>query len=143
MSDFAARIRAARAWADLSQEQLAEQLGTTAQTIKRREAGTQQPKRGELLAIAAICGVPSSFMEHGFGEVDRDEVVERLDRIEALLLDESDVAPGAVRDYARGAIRSVREGEGSGESPAPTPLPARGPRKAAAKPPRAPSRERS
>jgi transcriptional regulator with XRE-family HTH domain len=82
---YAARVRAARAFAGLTQDQLAERLGVDTNTIKRREAGTQHPKRGELLAIAAVTGVPESFMEHGFGEPAASEILERLGRIEAAL----------------------------------------------------------
>lgn len=66
MSDFAKRYRAARAWADLDQAELAEQLGVDRQTVIRRESGAQDPKRQELLAVAAICGVPADFMLNGF-----------------------------------------------------------------------------
>lgn len=74
MSQFAARYRAARAYADLSQEDLASRLGVDAQTIKRREAGRQDPKKAELIAVAAVCGVPLEFMEHGWGAVGTDEL---------------------------------------------------------------------
>lgn len=76
MSDYAQRIRAARAYAGLTQDELAEQLGTAAQTVKRRESGAQAPKRGELLAIAAICDVPVRFMEHGFDPDPPNAVLE-------------------------------------------------------------------
>jgi transcriptional regulator with XRE-family HTH domain len=70
---YSARIRAARAFAGLTQDQLAEMLGVDTNTIKRRESGTNLPKRGELLAIATITGVPISFMEHGFGDPGPEE----------------------------------------------------------------------
>lgn len=74
MTQYAARYRAARAYADLSQEKLAEQLGVDAQTIKRREAGKQEPKKAELIAVAAICQVPLEFMENGWGNLTADEI---------------------------------------------------------------------
>jgi len=82
---YPARIRAARAYAGLSQEELAEALGVDPQTIKRRESGYQQPKKGERVAIAAICRVPPEFMEHGFGEIRPTEIARRLAQIEAML----------------------------------------------------------
>lgn len=85
VSEYSARIRAARAFKDLTQVQLAEALGVDEQTIKRRESGAQDPKKGERIAIAAICGVPAEFMENGFGELGRDELAERLGEIEATL----------------------------------------------------------
>jgi transcriptional regulator with XRE-family HTH domain len=79
MPDYRPRIRAARLWADLTQQQLADELGVDVQTIKRRENDrASQPKRGERLAIAAICGVPPEFLEEGFGGHAESEISERL-----------------------------------------------------------------
>lgn len=83
MSAYSARIRAARNYAGLTQIQLAEALGVDEQTIKRRESPAgNEPKKGERIAIASICGVPPEFMEIGFGEITRDELLDRLARIE-------------------------------------------------------------
>lgn len=68
MSVYSARIRAARAYADITQLQLADALGVDEQTIKRRESPNgNEPKKGERIAIATICGVPPEFLEHGWG----------------------------------------------------------------------------
>lgn len=143
VSDYAARIRAARAYAGLKQDELAEHLGVDSNTIKRREAGTQNPKRGELLAIAAVTGVPVSFMEHGFGEIDEAEVLQRLDRIEALLtgVDGDDLEP--IRDYARSVVSELRAVEDDDAAGAPSPARDRGPRPAGQPKPPARSRRRS
>ncbi len=85
MSQYAARYRAARAFKDITQVALADALGVEEQTIKRREAGTQEPKKGERIAVASICGVPPWFMEDGFGTPTSDELLQRLERIEAAL----------------------------------------------------------
>ena|SRR3712207_2625908 len=53
-----ARIKAARAWAGLSQYELAERLGVEVQWVKRRESGRQSAKQFELVAIAQACGLP-------------------------------------------------------------------------------------
>lgn len=74
MTQYAARYRAARAFAGLSQDELADRLGVDAQTVKRREAGTKEPKKAELIAVAAICGVPLEFMESGWGRPTADEL---------------------------------------------------------------------
>jgi transcriptional regulator with XRE-family HTH domain len=98
MSLYAPRIRAARLYKDLTQAELADALGVDEKTIIRRENGKQDPKKGELIALAGICGVPVSFMQDGFGEPTRDELVEQLDLIEAkldALLDHFDVATPA------------------------------------------------
>ena len=101
MADYGARVRAARAYADLTQEQLAERLGVNVQTIKRREMHPgdelyQPPKRGERLAIAVICGVPPAFMEDGFGGYGPDELVDtvtqlagQVEQIQTLLLQQA------------------------------------------------------
>lgn len=62
VSQYAARVRAARGYANLTQKELAERLGVDEQTIKRREkeTGGQEPKLGERIAIATICDVPPS-----------------------------------------------------------------------------------
>lgn len=54
----AARIKAAREWAQISQEELAHRAGVEVQWVKRRERGKQESKAGELVAIAAACGLP-------------------------------------------------------------------------------------
>jgi transcriptional regulator with XRE-family HTH domain len=66
VAQYGRRIRAARGWRGISQKQLAEALGLDEQTVKRRESDKQDPKNGELIAIAQICQVPLSFLEHGF-----------------------------------------------------------------------------
>lgn len=63
---YGPRVRAARAYAGLKQVELADALGVDVQTIKRREASVHAPRRGELVAIAAICDVPLGFLERGF-----------------------------------------------------------------------------
>lgn len=87
MGEFARRIRAARGYADISQQELADRMGVDVQWVKRREksAGGQNPKPGELIAIAAICEVPIDFMLDGFSERTPSEIAERLARIEELL----------------------------------------------------------
>lgn len=74
MTQYAARYRAARGFAGLTQEALAHELGVEVQTIKRRESGEKEPKKAELIAVAAICGVPLEFMEHGWGRATPDEL---------------------------------------------------------------------
>jgi transcriptional regulator with XRE-family HTH domain len=68
MTLYGKRIRAARCYAGLSQQQLGEALGLGKQTIIRREADEQQPSPGERIAISQITGVPLAFLEHGFAE---------------------------------------------------------------------------
>ena len=83
MPDYGPRIRAARGWADLSQEELAERLGRNKQFVADRERSPTEDRwvkatPGDLLAIATICGVPPDFLEHGFGGSAPNEISERL-----------------------------------------------------------------
>lgn len=92
MPYYGARLRAARSYAAMTQEQLAERLGVDPATVKRRELprgheNLKTPKKGERLAIASICGVPPEFMEEGFGGHAADEISERLAALEDVLRD--------------------------------------------------------
>jgi transcriptional regulator with XRE-family HTH domain len=62
----AARARAARAYADLSQAAVAEALGISHITVKRMERGAKDISMDELWSIADACGVPRAFMVEGF-----------------------------------------------------------------------------
>jgi transcriptional regulator with XRE-family HTH domain len=78
-------MRAARAFADLTQEELASRLGVDTQTIKRREAGKQNPKLQELIAISAITAVPLEFLTGGWEAVAAPPDAERVRQAAALL----------------------------------------------------------
>ena len=56
------RIAEARQIRNWSQEQLAEAVGTTQQTIQRWETGAVDPKIGKVEAISAALGVTMSFL---------------------------------------------------------------------------------
>lgn len=103
MPDYGPRIRAARGWADLTQKELAARLGRDEQFVLRRELPPkhdrwQQSTKGDLIAIAAICGVPVDFLEDGFGGRAPNEISERL-----AALDER------VRDLQRELLVAGRE----------------------------------
>lgn len=143
MSEIAARIRAARAYAGLKQTELAERVGVDVQTIKRRERGTAAAKPAELHAIASACGVPVKFLQNGFGDAPRDEVLERLDRLEHLVAGNQDllIATGApdlqpVREYVGRVVKLLESDEDATGSLRRDAQPARGPRRAASRPPR-------
>jgi transcriptional regulator with XRE-family HTH domain len=57
------RVRAARAYAGLSNEDLAERTGIGRSTLVKTESGKRQARKWELWAIAEICGVPREFFE--------------------------------------------------------------------------------
>lgn len=113
MTNYAARVRAARKYANLTQQQLADALGVNVQTVKRRELDpaddlAQAPKKGERRAIADICGVPVSFMEEGFGGESRTEISQRLADLEEFTFDGSySCAGGKSRRKATQMIRKL------------------------------------
>lgn len=66
MVDLPPRLRAARAFAGLSQPELADKLELGEVTYKLSERGKRRPPRRELLAIAEACEVPMWFLEGGW-----------------------------------------------------------------------------
>lgn len=68
---IAKEIRAARAYADLTQDQLGALIGHDGQTVLSWEAGKwkRQPPRPAILAdIARACGIPEPWIDTGFLE---------------------------------------------------------------------------
>jgi transcriptional regulator with XRE-family HTH domain len=123
MSELAARVRAARNYAGLRQEDLADELGVDVQTIKRRENGTSDPKKGERRAIAAICGVPKEFFDTSkplelIGPLDVSERVQmlgdQLERADARLAElgaeVADLRAHALTDDQRAALAELTGG---------------------------------
>jgi transcriptional regulator with XRE-family HTH domain len=115
MPDYGPRLRAARGWADISQDELAARLGREKQFVLRRELPPshdrhQVPSKGDRLAIAAVCGVPPEFLEDGFGGRASSEVSERLAALEEqvrsllreLLVREREVSPQTGEDGQQG-----------------------------------------
>lgn len=60
------RVRAARAYAGMSLDQMAAALGVGRQTLVRIERGERKPKRMELREMAAISGLPVEFFSADF-----------------------------------------------------------------------------
>jgi transcriptional regulator with XRE-family HTH domain len=90
--DVMARIRAARAYADLSQPELAERIGMSLPTYKRAELGRRPVSTEELLTIARACEVPPQFLLTGWAaqrserrRVNSEDVIGRLDMIDSRL----------------------------------------------------------
>lgn len=95
---YAARVRAARAFAGLDQQAVADHFKVSKVTVKRMERGERDTSLDELAEIAALCGVPVGFMLHGFAEDDaqselvalaaarllRDEVVAAFQRFDTV-----------------------------------------------------------
>jgi transcriptional regulator with XRE-family HTH domain len=100
----AARIRAAAAYADLHQHELADAIGYGRQQVARYMKGTQEPKAPTLWAIADVCHVPRWFMEHGWEHhpATPDET-DRLARLEELVLRNS-----GLLEHDRAALAEMR-----------------------------------
>lgn len=85
MADLPARLRAARAFADLTQPELAERIELGEVTYASSERGQRDVPRRELLAIAEVCKVPMWFLEDGWdgwrGSVD-SEARQALDELD-------------------------------------------------------------
>lgn len=64
--DHGARIRAARAAADLSREELGRRIGSSARAIRRLEDGGRRCTADELRGIAAATGAPEWFLVNGW-----------------------------------------------------------------------------
>lgn len=62
----AARVRAARAAADLSREELGRAIGLSARTVRRLEDGQRRISPQELRRVAASCHVPEWFLAYGW-----------------------------------------------------------------------------
>jgi transcriptional regulator with XRE-family HTH domain len=57
-------VRASRAWADLTAQQLADRLGVGIRTVQRWERGENVPDDSQLTAVAEHCNVPP-WLAHG------------------------------------------------------------------------------
>ena len=55
------RIKTARAWASLSQPELAKLLQVTPRTVRRWETGESLPRAADLAYVARVCGVSDTF----------------------------------------------------------------------------------
>lgn len=66
----AARLRAARAFADLDQADFAKELGVSVVTIKRMERGTRDISLDDCYALAKLCGVPRWFVDTDWPAID-------------------------------------------------------------------------
>lgn len=121
MSDQAARIRAARAYADLSRVEMAKRIGVSETTLQRRENGLQPARRLELVAIADVCQVPISFLEDGFAAQRVETALEAMQSERAAMREEMEDIRMFIRDALRmepgkGRDATVRPGRSSRSS---------------------------
>lgn len=62
----AARVRAARAYADIDQKPFASALGWSPRTLARVESGEKTDIGDDLQKISELTGVPLAFLAYGF-----------------------------------------------------------------------------
>lgn len=65
----AARIRAVRSYANLTQQQLADLIGVSLATMKRMESGARPISTDELLLVGDAAQAPPEFMLHGYAAI--------------------------------------------------------------------------
>ncbi len=90
MNVYGPRLAAARKWAGISQETMAEELGVSSTTIKRREnVAWKEPKRVDLLAAAAVTGVSIDYLEGLVDDIEAasDRIARRQREHDALIDD--------------------------------------------------------
>lgn len=76
-----ARIRAATAYADLRQPQVARHFGYSVRSWARVEAGEKQLDAGELERLAELTGVPVEFLRDGFRAGRDDLAAQTLEQV--------------------------------------------------------------
>lgn len=88
--EFSEKLMCLRRGAGLSQEQLADRLGVTRQSVSKWESGTAMPELSKLIALSELFEVSVDYLvkdyldEAGSHEAPRDEVVrleEKLNRL--------------------------------------------------------------
>lgn len=86
-TDAAARVRAARAYRNFTQKELAEGIGVSVATMKRIEDGSRPMSTEDLIAVANACGIPTGFMLRGMEafaiEPDLSLIAEKIREMEA------------------------------------------------------------
>lgn len=119
----AARVRAARAFRDASQADMAQLLGVSVTTYKRLERGTRVPSLDEQYAIADYCGVPLAFLQTGFDapeddDARREEAAALLASLHSRFRGLQDEVIAAVTTRRGPARKPRRNGRGAGGRPA-------------------------
>lgn len=83
----ARRVRAARAWANMSQPDLAKLLDMSLASLRRIEQETRDVSTAELIHIGEVCGVPRRFMLYGWTDAGKSTAQSQADAIEGIIAD--------------------------------------------------------
>lgn len=69
-------------FAGINADELGTQLGVSGRTVRRILADEKHPDYETRQRIAEICGVPETFLHHGFRATTEPSVTERLEALE-------------------------------------------------------------
>lgn len=83
----ARRVRAARAWANMSQPQLAKLLDMSLASLRRVEQESRDVTTAELIHIGEVCSVPRKFMLYGWTEPGKSTAQSQADALEGIIAD--------------------------------------------------------
>ena len=83
----ARRVRAARAWANMSQPELARLLEMSLSSLRRIEQEARDVTTNELLHIGEVCNVPRNFMLFGWSERGKSTQQSQADALEGIITD--------------------------------------------------------
>lgn len=123
--DYAARVRAARCYADMSKTDFGQELGVSSRQVGRFEAGERIPDPGMREKIADLCEVPRLFMEMGFLPMEQplsaaeQRILEAEDSL-ARQITALQVADAATKTELQRLARAI-EALGKGNPPAERP----------------------
>lgn len=115
--DLGKRIAAARAYADISPETLADSIGLTPHTLQRIEAGLEELSEGDrwaiIRAVATATRLPRQFLTVDFrvlaGAEPPEDKLDRLEaKIDAALARMDDVVKEAENQMSRGKTQLDR-----------------------------------
>lgn len=114
----ASRVRAARAWANLSQPELARTLDISLSGLRRIEQESRDVTTPELLQIGEVCGVPRRFMLFGWSEPGKANAQTQAEALEGILADITSRVERHERLYTeiRDHLRLNAEGEPESEA---------------------------
>ncbi len=82
-------IRSLRKERNLTQEELAELLNVSGQTVSKWENGTSMPDISQVVPIASVFGISTDVLFDTAGKSDKDVANEIIDRCQKLIYDES------------------------------------------------------
>ena len=105
----AARIRGRRVMLGLTQQQLAELIGTTVQQACKYETGINRVSSGRLYRIARALGVDVGYFFEGTGRDDATKVAQRERRLRAFARDFMAIADRRHQEVVVSLARALAE----------------------------------